>query len=411
MPEDQNGGVAGLLEQTGRIIEKYESLSRETGEDFNIFAIANISTNERAMCRVLCEMLSPKGSHGQGADYLALFLRECLGMDFGDDDLAGASVFREYPADGRWIDLVILIGDRFIPIEVKINAEEQYLQCYAYYQFACKRDKETQVVYLTKYGDPPQPYSAEGLTITEDGYEEVKTISFHSHIYGWLKQCLAMLESERKAPVREVLKQLITTVMGFTNQLEDITMKEIQDLLSKSEESIRHAYAITDALAVCEGEMRKRFFDAFCARFACNGQPDKITLDSEYDIREESWPGVSYTIKPEIEPGITLSFYLQIHNRDPLCAGFHFIRGGEVINEDLETMQRLTRYFTGITPKDSKEWAIFQEYIQVDGEMIPLMRIRSGDLNYFKLFDQEKFDRIVAGAVKQVEAMFARLKA
>ena|GEM_PF-4789638 len=74
--------VVHLLSKAGSIIEKYEAISRETGGNFNIFEIAGISTKETTICRVLHELLSPAGRHGQSGAYLEIFLQDCLGLTF-----------------------------------------------------------------------------------------------------------------------------------------------------------------------------------------------------------------------------------------------------------------------------------------------------------------------------------------
>jgi hypothetical protein len=60
-------------------------------------------------------------------------------MDFSKADIQSAQVHREYFADRRLIDIVIEIGNRFIPIEVKIYAGDQWGQCYDYWRFAQKK--------------------------------------------------------------------------------------------------------------------------------------------------------------------------------------------------------------------------------------------------------------------------------
>ena len=62
-----------LLNNVRAIAEKYEFLRKETGGDFNIFEIANISAKEVAICRVLYDLLSPTGSQHQGDKYLEVF--------------------------------------------------------------------------------------------------------------------------------------------------------------------------------------------------------------------------------------------------------------------------------------------------------------------------------------------------
>ena len=87
--------------------------------------------------------MNPRGQHGQGAAFLRIFLYDVLGMPVNSrEELKHAVVTTEYLIDReRHIDIVIELGQRFIPIEVKIYAGEQESQCYDYYTFARTRDK------------------------------------------------------------------------------------------------------------------------------------------------------------------------------------------------------------------------------------------------------------------------------
>ena len=73
-----------------------------------------------------------------------------------DTLLVCTKVHKELAIDNdRRIDIVIENTCFFIPIEVKIYAGEQEGQCYDYFQNA----KNSQIVYLTRFGDIPSEYS------------------------------------------------------------------------------------------------------------------------------------------------------------------------------------------------------------------------------------------------------------
>ena len=99
-----------------------------------------------------------------------------------DEELNHAVVTTEYLIDReRRIDIVIELGQRFIPIEVKIYAGEQKSQCYDYYTFARTKDKNAKVVYLTLSGYFPSKYSKEldGRCVPD---EDIVCISFKDDI-------------------------------------------------------------------------------------------------------------------------------------------------------------------------------------------------------------------------------------
>lgn len=141
LQEERNlANMLNLLNQMNGIYnQRKKSIAedRKNGMYFNIFHILDVEHDEVKTCRLLFELLNPEGSHGQGALYLKLFFRDVLRLP----DYNMATVSREYSLPtGRRIDLVIETGkDCFIPIEVKLYADDQDKQCYDYYQEAKKK--------------------------------------------------------------------------------------------------------------------------------------------------------------------------------------------------------------------------------------------------------------------------------
>ena len=43
-------------------------------DEYNIFSVLEISDKEVIMCRMLADLLNPRGQHGQGAIFLYVFL-------------------------------------------------------------------------------------------------------------------------------------------------------------------------------------------------------------------------------------------------------------------------------------------------------------------------------------------------
>ena len=129
-------GCRELLIHAKHIHDKYVAINQHTGEFFNIFQVLNVHYKEVPICRVLYELLSPEGSHGQGVAYLEIFMKDVLGIDknsLSEDEWRYIKVERERVIDSkRRIDLVIETPKKFIPIEVKIYAGEQEQQCLDY---------------------------------------------------------------------------------------------------------------------------------------------------------------------------------------------------------------------------------------------------------------------------------------
>jgi len=333
-----------LLEKVVSITKKYEMISRETGENFNIFQIADIGTNERVVCRILRELLSPVGNHGQDGAYLEIFLRDCLGMDFEAEEINKAKVYPEVSTnEDRYIDLVIQVGDVFIPIEVKINARDQPRQCYDYYKFAESKSKniKTQLIYLTRDGRRPSADSAEGphgLTkeyyvddesnkeyyIDNDGnkvvgYKEIKQISFSYDILNWLRKCLMLPDTIKKAPVREIIMQLIRMLKIMTNQLEDDMKDEIVKEILNSPEMLKSAIEISQTPNECRKRIIMKIFDDLVEQI--NEKHGLVCLSNIYDYKSNEkllsedyvYPGISYKLC-DLKIGLELWLRLEVAN-------------------------------------------------------------------------------------------------
>lgn len=194
-----------LLREIHGINAKYELLNRATGRDFNIFDLIGISSREITICRILYELFSPQGCHYQGILFLRSFFDRVLHLpDVSDNELQQAYIYREYVIDEqRRINLVIETKHYFIPIEVKIYAGEQEHQCLDYVRFAQRKQKDAKLYYLTRFGDNPSSYSADGLTVETEGYREIVCISFAYDLIEWLENCLTQVW--KIAPIREIL--------------------------------------------------------------------------------------------------------------------------------------------------------------------------------------------------------------
>jgi len=255
--------VQELLNATSNILFKYESDIYETGDNFNIFKVANIESDERIICRILSDFLSPKGYHGQKSEYLKLFCRDCLSINLTDDELDKAAVYLEYPAKGRYIDIVIETPNRLIPIEVKIYAGDQLAQCYDYYNFAKKHkkncNKNISLYYITRMGDPPSEASvtsydkkdrlgknAENDEECWDIYKGIIQLSFSSHIKNWLVNCMEIADDKLKPSLHEIIKQLINSTDNFTNNERKEMMNEIVEIIKANPDYVKTAAYMKD---------------------------------------------------------------------------------------------------------------------------------------------------------------------
>lgn len=207
MPEEVNRRIACLLCE-----EKVE----EADYEFNIFEVAGIATREVHICSVVAELLSPNGFHGYNRIYLDLFFDVILsGWEKPDK---WVNVHKEWSTDkgkdSRFIDIVIEDSTRFIPIEVKINADEGDNQCAAYLDYARNHPRnrskdKVPLIYLT-----PDKRPATGLSAKEDA----EPISWND-IERWIYECLVATTRDKQS-VRYVLHHALAAVRGIILSFE-----------------------------------------------------------------------------------------------------------------------------------------------------------------------------------------------
>jgi hypothetical protein len=279
--------VALILQHSAEIIKNYDRLYQQKGLKYNIFKIAGISEKEVIMCRVIADLLNPKGRHHKGDLYLKLFW-DIVSARIENPisiNTSSAKVVTEYSADARRrIDIVIDDGNIFIPMEVKIWAGERdgQIKDYAKYSRAKNKNKNIPVLFLTLYG-----------TASETAHkDEYVSVSFNEDIVSWLELCLKETETENTAPVREVVKQLLSAIKLILGETEDKDMnKAIADLIMQSEETIRAAAEINSVLNGIDNAKRELFKGVIFENVK-NKFP-------EADIQEdgEGWDDINVPIK------------------------------------------------------------------------------------------------------------------
>lgn len=172
-----------LYEAEFQIRDKIES---DPFRIFNVFDVLSVQYKEVIMCRMLKELLDPKGKHGKGNKFLKLFfqvIKESKGEIVPDEDLDKSSnvqVSNEYAIDGnRRIDILTKVGARYIPIEVKIEACDQPNQVRDYLNYCQTKQRKsgnkdkTVLLYLTLDGHDP----SEKSTCSNDSFKSVESCS------------------------------------------------------------------------------------------------------------------------------------------------------------------------------------------------------------------------------------------
>lgn len=238
--------AAQLLERVPALIKNFEDHYQKTGLTYNIFKITGIGTREVSVCKVLADLLNPKGSHSQGDQYLKIFMDMVIKSHIekaNDFNLLKAKIRTEYPiTEDRRIDIVIEDETMFIPMEVKVFAGEQKKQLVDYAAFSRRMNQKSGFIPV--------------LFLTPDGYESGEaskedyiSISFKKHIIPWLTNCLNLEETQKIAPVREIIKQFIRVIKSFCGHVEDEEMENaIYALVTDTRDNYIAALQINNAV-------------------------------------------------------------------------------------------------------------------------------------------------------------------
>ena len=306
--------IERLIEDVKKLNRDCESRRRSVGGDFNIFYVIATESDEVRICRLIKELLDPKGCHGQGSIFLKSFVEIVLQSspdDFRQIDYLNAVVTREEVIDSfRRIDICIRIGTRFIPIEVKIYADDQERQCRDYYDFAVKRDKDTTIYYLTLDGHEPDESSRGDLTD-----EQLRCISFGEHILQWIEACIKLPELERLSNIREILMQFRDVVRKLTGQDQDEVKMEIENIIISSPENYHAAKLVADTLPQIQADKMCEVFRAIEKHMAEKGFTECYANYAEkarsfYSDHKKTWPSLNYIIRP-VNAEITQTFVLK----------------------------------------------------------------------------------------------------
>lgn len=396
-----------LLQEIAGISKKYELLYQKTGGYFNIFEIANIATDEVVICRVLHELLSPRGTHYQGAVFLKLFFEIVLKLEISNAELKTARVHREYSInERRRIDLVIETSKRLIPIEVKIYAYDQQKQCFDYYQTAINSN----VFYLTLNGSNPSQESAQGLTRADQGYLEVTCISFAIDIIHWLDQCIKQSNTLKIASIREVILQLMSVIRQLTNQLEDDKEMEIKELLMKSPANMRSATAIEKSIVEAKQELIQKLFKSIEEKVGAKKLDNRFDYEADkgkkisdyYRYSKSSLPGISYLYKQEVKDNVDIWVRVEIDWRLYIgycCPVKNENAGQQLTDKEIKKILKME-------PEIDSWWAYWELIPNDDESQCP--DFKTLNESYFDLYDESKFEDFTTYCAKRIEELLAR---
>lgn len=328
-----------ILDEIYLIISNYNK--KKCNKKYNIFKVIEITDREVLMCRVLADFLNPAGAHGKGDKYLKTFLKQIIHRNDYETICASAHVFKEYPiAKERRIDIVIEALDIFIPVEVKIHAEEQKAQCYDYYMYAVRKDCQAKVIYLTKWGTMPSAYSlcsADGEN--ELSSEKVFCISFAKDICRFME---IIIESEDDWVIKEIAEQYNEAIKEFTVFEDEELQMEVANKLCESEQNFRSMIVIEQSAKKAKAKLIYSLMEEFEKQFLQIQKKYGLEKESRFDWYdyksqatekyyaqiESTYPGLNYVFSDILLPDrLQLWFRIEVDNN--LFAGICLFNADE----------------------------------------------------------------------------------
>lgn len=394
-----NTAAVQLLEQAKIILDTREKVLKPATENFNMFSILNMETNEvDTHSRMLFELLSPSGSHGKGDRFLREFFELVLHKPFREN----AVVYREYKIDeadnyGR-IDLLV-DGEGFCyPIEVKIYAGDQHQQIKRYAQFAAKA-QDSQVYYLTLDGHEPSEKSTGGA-------DNFACLSFGEHIRPWLVRCREI--SWQTPGVAETIQQYIHLVDKLTQSSEgDPFMEIIQKTVGMSQVNYKAATAIERTLEPLRAEMMRRVFREIEAHIGNRLQKYNSSYEADAEHfyssnRKKVWPSLTYLVKRCGD--LNVAFRTEADWEGKLSCGFVFFddnyaqvpgRAKELIDAfESEEWRELISTYT------FKDWWLWWDYLPEEP-----ISFKALDGVYPELYDAKRHGEIMAEVFSKIDQL------
>ncbi|MBP9017723.1 MAG: PD-(D/E)XK nuclease family protein [Paludibacteraceae bacterium] len=246
--------IQQLMTRINEISNKYEEISKVSGDNFNVFRVIELTSDEvRLHSKFLAELLNPKGSHGQGSKFLDLFIQQ-FDIKNVDSETSKVSVEESIgnktPTTGGRIDILIEDTNKHtIIIENKIYASDQENQLLRYYNYS--RDN---IFYLNLDGSDPSENSYQDL----EKDKHFKIISYEYDILNWLENCKK--ESVSLPLLREGIAHYINLIKHITGQSNNTTMdKEIIDLLA-TPQNIKTAIKIENSIKGAKSKIQWNFW-------------------------------------------------------------------------------------------------------------------------------------------------------
>lgn len=320
----ENEKTKHLLNQVGSLLKSYDKIAKATGENFNIFSVMGMESDEvKTHSRIIAELLNPKGSHFQGSVFLKYFFEEVVELNTIEYfDFENAKVIveehigilnKDYTIGG-YIDIVIKDERNKIEvvIENKIYATDQKGQLLRYKNHY----KNCKLIYLTLDGKKPSKESYchldEKININ---LEDIILVCYKNKILSWIDRCHK--EAIQQPMLREILKQYSNLLKKLTHQTINNELKmDISDLIKNN---FLEASEITNNFKDVNNQIINTFFEEVFIKLRTDFQNKGWSFETKklhdkkelyYVIFKEEWNDVFIYIRRDNDSvfyGITIS--------------------------------------------------------------------------------------------------------
>lgn len=299
--------IDSFLKQISEINKRYDEAAKLSGENFNVFQILGLSSDELSHSSFLATMLNPKGSHEQGELFLELFLEEIKINEFTaknstvETEKFIGEIDPNFENGGR-IDIVITESNpnKQIFIENKIYAGDQEKQLFRY----SKNNKNAVLIYLTLYGTDASEASLGKLKP-----EDYLRVSYRENILNWLEKCKK--ESAGFPLLRETISQYIFLIKKLTGQSRSKLMeKEIIEIIMSDNKNIESAFIISNNINKLKKEIiHTKLLPYLEIKYSNSPYNMKFTLKNDkylsaywgFSFEKEEWKNIK--IQFEFEAG------------------------------------------------------------------------------------------------------------
>lgn len=309
--------LKNLLDKVSEISKRFEEVAKVTGNNFNVFNVINVTTDEvRLHSKFLAELLNPNGSHGQEDVFLKLFVDQFK----IDIDTATTKVkIEKYigtktETTGGYLDIYAedVKGKSFI-IENKIYAKDQENQLLRYY--SCKPNN---LLYLTLLGNKPHKNSYGTLKVNQD----FMLLSYKEDIISWLTACRK--EAVELPLLREGITHYINLIKNLTGQSTNSKMnKEISNYIASSVDNLKQATLIEQNLVKAKILIQWNFWNSLEAKLV---HKNLILLEKKKPTKENV---IGYYTKTR-NKDYYYGFWIKIYEKDTISIHFGIEIGEEI---------------------------------------------------------------------------------